>query len=115
MAQNKNLERRRQLVAQQLHVAPLRHRAELRRLPSCLPVRLRVRPAPSGPEVERCGDGSALRVGKVRRKEGSRGTWESVKDAVKDAWHRITGQHDVDTDKMAEFEEDRIGRGGRTF
>jgi hypothetical protein len=33
---------------------------------------------------------------------------------VKDAWHRITGQHDVDTDKMAQFEEDRLSQ-RRTF
>ena len=37
--------------------------------------------------------------------------WENVKDAVKDAWHRITGQHDVDTDKMAEFERERQAGG----
>ena len=53
---------------------------------------------------------------KFEGKKGAGGTWESVKDAVRDAWHRITGQHDVDTDKMADFEEDRISRGGgRTF
>src|SRR4051795_7127626 len=52
---------------------------------------------------------------KFEGKKGSGGTWESVKDAVKDAWHRITGQHDVDTDKMAEFEEDRGGRSSKTF
>jgi hypothetical protein len=34
--------------------------------------------------------------------------WENIKDAVKDAWHRMTGQHDVDTDKMAEFERERL-------
>ncbi len=38
-------------------------------------------------------------------------TWENVKDAVKDAWHRITGQHDVDTDKMADFERERQSGG----
>lgn len=37
--------------------------------------------------------------------------WENVKDAVKDAWHRITGQRDVDTDKMAEFEKERLSGG----
>ena len=52
---------------------------------------------------------------KFEGKKGAGGTWESVKDAVKDAWHRITGQDDVDTDKMADFEEDRVGRSGKTF
>ena len=37
--------------------------------------------------------------------------WENVKDAVKDAWHRITGQHDVDADRMAEFERERLSGG----
>jgi hypothetical protein len=40
-------------------------------------------------------------------------TWEHVKDAVRDAWHRITGQHDLDADKMSESEVDRLTRGGR--
>jgi hypothetical protein len=35
-----------------------------------------------------------------------------VKDAVKDAWHRVTGQHDLDADKMSESEVDRLTRGG---
>jgi hypothetical protein len=39
--------------------------------------------------------------------------WEDVKDAVKDAWHRITGQHSVDPDKMAEFEKQRLSGGAR--
>jgi hypothetical protein len=60
---------------------------------------------------------SDLRSGweKFEGKAGAGSTWESVKSAVRDAWHRITGQHDVDTDKMAEFEEDRLSRGGQTF
>jgi len=45
---------------------------------------------------------------KFEGKRGAGGTWESVKHAVRDAWHRITGQHEVDTDKMTEFEEDRV-------
>jgi hypothetical protein len=59
---------------------------------------------------------SDLRSGweKFERKSGAGGTWESVKHAVRDAWDRITGKHDVDTDKMAELEEDRISR-GQTF
>lgn len=35
------------------------------------------------------------------RKSGG-AAWENVKDAVKDAWHRVTGQHDMDTDRMSE-------------
>ena len=31
---------------------------------------------------------------------GARGAWEDVKDAVRDAWHRVTGQGDLDTDRM---------------
>jgi hypothetical protein len=60
---------------------------------------------------------SDLRSGweKFEGKRGAGGTWESVKHAVKDAWDRITGHHDVDTDRMAEFEEDRVTRGGRTL
>ena len=50
---------------------------------------------------------------KFEGKSGAGGTWESVKNAVRDAWDRITGQHDVDTHKMADFEEDRVTRGGR--
>jgi hypothetical protein len=37
--------------------------------------------------------------------------WEDIKDAVKEAWHRITGQHTVDTDKMTEFEQERLAGG----
>ncbi len=37
--------------------------------------------------------------------------WEDIKDAVKDAWHRMTGHHDVDTEKMAEFERERLSGG----
>jgi hypothetical protein len=52
---------------------------------------------------------------KFEGKKGAGSTWENVKHAIRDAWDRVTGQHQVDTDKMAEFEEDRISRGGRTF
>jgi hypothetical protein len=57
---------------------------------------------------------SDLRSGweKFEGKSGAGSAWESVKHAVRDAWDRITGQHEVDTDKMAEFEEDRVSRGG---
>src|SRR5215207_8018426 len=46
-----------------------------------------------------------------------RSGWEKFegKSGAGDAWERITGQHTVDTDKMADFEEDRISRGGRTL
>jgi hypothetical protein len=36
------------------------------------------------------------------RPEGSESTWDRVKDAVQDAWHKVTGQSDVDTHKMSE-------------
>lgn len=36
--------------------------------------------------------------------------WENVKDAVKDAWHRITGQRDLDADRMSETNADRTSR-----
>jgi hypothetical protein len=39
--------------------------------------------------------------------------WENIKDAVKDAWHRVTGQHGVDTEKMSQSEVDRLSQGGR--
>lgn len=39
--------------------------------------------------------------------------WENVKDAVKDAWNRVTGHHEVDADKMSESEVDRLSGGGR--
>jgi hypothetical protein len=37
--------------------------------------------------------------------------WEDIRDAVKEAWHRITGEHDVDTSRMAEFERERLAGG----
>jgi hypothetical protein len=37
-----------------------------------------------------------------------------VKDAIRDAWHRVTGQKDLDVDRMSEAEYDRISKGGRT-
>ena len=58
---------------------------------------------------------SDLRTGwdKFEGKSAGGAAWENVKDAVKDAWHRITGQHDLDADKMSETEVDRLSRGGR--
>lgn len=29
-------------------------------------------------------------------------TWESVKDAVRDAWHRVTGQKGLDAERTSE-------------
>lgn len=43
------------------------------------------------------------------RPEGG-STWDKVKDAVRDAWHRVTGQEDLDTHKMAESNTTSRGR-----
>lgn len=47
---------------------------------------------------------SDLRTGwdKHENRPADESSWENVKDAVKDAWHRITGQHDMDTDKLSQ-------------
>ncbi len=47
---------------------------------------------------------SDLRTGwdKYENRPAGGSSWENVKDAVKDAWHRITGQHDMDTDKLSQ-------------
>lgn len=50
---------------------------------------------------------------KFEGKRAGGAAWEDIKDAVKDAWHRITGEHDVDTDKMAEFERERLSGGAQ--
>jgi len=39
--------------------------------------------------------------------------WEDFKDAVRDAWDRVTGHHALDADKMSEPEVDRLSRGER--
>ena len=39
---------------------------------------------------------------------GAESTWEKVKDAVSDAWHRVTGQKTVDADRMSEREVNRM-------
>jgi hypothetical protein len=44
-------------------------------------------------------------------KQAGGAAWENVKDAVKDAWNRALGRHDVDPDRMAEFEKERLGGG----
>jgi hypothetical protein len=36
--------------------------------------------------------------------------WENVKDAVRDAWHRITGQHDLDVERMSESNVSKSSR-----
>jgi len=51
---------------------------------------------------------------KFEGKRGAGGTWENVKHAVRDAWHRVTGQHDVDTDKMSESGTGRFSQGGQS-
>ena len=59
-----------------------------------------------------------LRSGWEKKYQGLGGegsTWDNVKHAVRDAWHRVTGQKDLDTDRMSESEYDRVSRGGRTL
>ena len=53
-----------------------------------------------------------LRTGwdKYEHRRAGGAAWENIKDAVKDAWHRITGQHDVDVDRMAESNVSRTSR-----
>ena len=45
-----------------------------------------------------------LRTGwdKFEHRSPGGSTWENIKDAVRDAWHRVTGQKDLDTEKMSE-------------
>ena len=40
-----------------------------------------------------------LRSGWDRYEHRGQSTWENVKDAVKDAWHRVTGGGDTSTDR----------------
>ena len=58
---------------------------------------------------------SDLRTGWDRQegRGGSESTWEKVKDAVQDAWNRVTGQSDLDADRMSESEVNRTSQGGR--
>jgi hypothetical protein len=51
-----------------------------------------------------------LRAGWDKFENRGSTTWESVKLAVKDAWHRITGQRDLDASKMSESEVDRLSQ-----
>ncbi len=58
---------------------------------------------------------SDLRTGwdKFEGKGPGGSTWENIKDAVRDAWNRVTGQRDLDPEKMSESEVERLSRGGR--
>jgi hypothetical protein len=49
---------------------------------------------------------SDLRTGwdKYEHRGAKGSTWENIKDAVADAWHRVTGQK-LDVDKMSEGSE----------
>jgi hypothetical protein len=50
---------------------------------------------------------SDLRTGWDKYDDKGESTWDSIKDAVKDAWHRVTGQKDVDADRMSESNVNR--------
>ena len=54
-----------------------------------------------------------LRTGwdKYEGRSSTRSTWESVKDAVRDAWHRVTGQKDLEVERMSERNVSNISRG----
>jgi hypothetical protein len=54
-----------------------------------------------------------LRTGWDKFEHRGTSTWENVKAAVRDAWHRVTGQKDLDANKMSESEVDRLSHGGR--
>jgi hypothetical protein len=47
---------------------------------------------------------SDLRTGwdKYEHRPAGGSTWENIKDAVRDAWHRVTGQRDMDVERMSE-------------
>ena len=53
---------------------------------------------------------SDLRTGwdkfEYRPERGS--TWENMKDAVRDAWHRITGQQDLDVEQDERIERRQV-------
>jgi hypothetical protein len=49
----------------------------------------------------------------LEAKGGAESTWEKVKDAVQDAWNRVTGQTELDASKMSESEVDRLSHGGK--
>jgi len=56
---------------------------------------------------------SDLKTGWEKFEGRSNSTWENVKHAVRDAWHRVTGQRDLDTSKMSEASSDRFSPTGR--
>jgi hypothetical protein len=58
---------------------------------------------------------SDLRTGwdKFEGRSQTESTWDKVKDAVQDAWHRVTGQKDLEANRMSESEVDRLSHGGR--
>ena len=63
---------------------------------------------PSGKEATFCEQ-----IAPWELREGGHDAWEDVKDAVRDAWNRITGHHKLDADRMSESEVDRLSHGGR--
>jgi hypothetical protein len=54
-----------------------------------------------------------LRTGWDKYEHRGTSTWERIKDAVRDAWHRVTGQNDMEASRMSESEVDRLSHGGR--
>jgi hypothetical protein len=75
------------------------------------------RPYATGRDYDEWNDvESDLRTGweKFESRPGAGSTWDNVKHAIRDAWHRVTGQNDLDTDRMSEAEYDRVSQGGRT-
>jgi hypothetical protein len=58
---------------------------------------------------------SDLRTGwdKFEGKGPGGAAWENVTDAIREAWHRVTGTHDVDPTKMSESEVERLSQGGK--
>ena len=52
-----------------------------------------------------------LRTGWDKYQFRGNSTWENIKDAVRDAWHRVTGQKDLDADRMSEANVSKISHG----
>jgi hypothetical protein len=52
-----------------------------------------------------------LRTGYDKYQFRGNSTWDNVKNAVRDAWHRVTGQKDLDADRMSESNVSNISRG----
>ena len=55
---------------------------------------------------------SDLRTGwdKFEHRSAGGAAWENIKDAVRDAWHHITGQHDLDAERMSESNVSKSSR-----